>query len=546
MNLFTLYQREKTKTSLIPALIMGSISGLAQASLLGIITIAADTVSYDNLNFRYLCLFAIAFVVMHMTKQYSLKQANTIAEELIHTIRVRLSDKIRQSELLFLERLGKGYVYNKLTHDTNLISETALVMIYASQSALVLVCCLLFVALLSRTAFFITVGLCAIGASGYIIHEKGLEKKLAEVRKNEGRFFETIDQILNGFKELKMNRKKSEDYFGVFKHLAHTTQSLKIEIETNFITDLLFSQVAFYSMLGAIVFLLPWFEQTDSENIIRITAAVLFIIGPTEAVVGAIPSFFKATVAVRRLYQLEEQLDVVSHAHQSEEDVPPSPITSFEELALEHVEFSYTAQDDRSTFTVGPLDLTVRQGEILFLIGGNGCGKTTLLKLLTGLYYPDEGSLTINGKPVDKSNYQAYRELFSLIFMEFHLFHKLYGLDDIDASEITALLQLMELEKKTQVVDGVFTHLDLSTGQRKRLAMLVALLEDRPIYVFDEWAADQDPHFRKYFYEELLHELKARGKTIIAVSHDDRYFHVADRAIKMEYGQVIDGEGLQT
>ena len=87
--------------------------------------------------------------------------------------------------------------------------------------------------------------------------------------------------------------------------------------------------------------------------------------------------------------------------------------------------------------------------------------------------------------------------------------------------------------------DGRFSTLDLSTGQRKRLAMVAALLDDKPIYIFDEWAADQDPGFRRYFYEGLLGELKARGKTVLAVTHDDRYFGVADRVVKRGEGGVV-------
>jgi putative ATP-binding cassette transporter len=119
------------------------------------------------------------------------------------------------------------------------------------------------------------------------------------------------------------------------------------------------------------------------------------------------------------------------------------------------------------------------------------------------------------------------------------LFGKLYGLRDLDPGQVNALLERMQLDTKTAYVDGRFTSLNLSTGQRKRMGLLIALLEDKPICVFDEWAAEQDPEFRSYFYEELLHQLKEEGKTIIAVSHDDRYFHHADKIIKMEYGQLV-------
>jgi putative ATP-binding cassette transporter len=304
----------------------------------------------------------------------------------------------------------------------------------------------------------------------------------------------------------------------------------------------MFSEVSFYTLLAIMIFIMPWFEQISSERIIRVTAAILFIIGPVTMVVGTIPLFTRANMAVAHLYGLEAQLDAVSKAYQPEGVLPRRAIPAFEEITLVNVDFSYTDEQGIPLFTVGPINMAIRRGEVLFLIGGNGSGKTTLLKLLTGLYYPDTGTLTVDGLLIDQTTYQAYRELFATIFGDFHLFERLYGLDSIDYAKINDLLQVMDLEKKTKVIEGEFTNIQLSTGQRKRLAMIVALLDERPIYVFDEWAADQDPMFRQYFYEVLLRELKEQGKTVIAVSHDDRYFHFADRVLKMEYGQFVNEE----
>jgi putative ATP-binding cassette transporter len=189
---------------------------------------------------------------------------------------------------------------------------------------------------------------------------------------------------------------------------------------------------------------------------------------------------------------------------------------------------------------VGPLDLELRPGELLFVVGGNGSGKTTMAKLLTGLYAPEGGQLLWNGAAVTDQNREAYRNTFSAIFADFHLFENLRG---VPSEELTGAveeyLRLFSLEKKLQIVDGRFSTTSLSTGQRKRLAMLVALLEDRPFYLFDEWAADQDPEFREVFYRKLLPELAARGKGVVVITHDDRFFHLAHRVIKLEYGRLV-------
>lgn len=184
----------------------------------------------------------------------------------------------------------------------------------------------------------------------------------------------------------------------------------------------------------------------------------------------------------------------------------------------------------------------MRAGEIVFIVGGNGSGKSTFLKLLTFLYSPMGGSIKVDGTDIREMDHSHYRNLFSVIFSDYHLFDRLYGVRGVDDRRVQELLEVMEMESKTEWVDDRFTNIDLSTGQRKRLALVTSFLEDKSIYVFDEWAADQDPGFRKYFYEVILQDLKRQGKTIIAATHDERYFDVADRVLKMEYGQFVDGK----
>jgi putative ATP-binding cassette transporter len=208
-------------------------------------------------------------------------------------------------------------------------------------------------------------------------------------------------------------------------------------------------------------------------------------------------------------------------------------------IELNTVRFSYTDRDGNPLFTVGPLDLTLKQGEVLLIVGGNGSGKSTLLKLLTSLYYPSSGEIRVNGLDARTVGYRTYRELFSAIFADYHLFERLYGVSGVDDKRVVELLRLMGLERKTTWRDGRFANQELSTGQRKRLALIISLLEDKQIYVFDEWAADQDPSFREFFYETLLPEMKRGGKTVVAATHDERYFHVGDRVLKMEAGRFI-------
>jgi putative ATP-binding cassette transporter len=204
------------------------------------------------------------------------------------------------------------------------------------------------------------------------------------------------------------------------------------------------------------------------------------------------------------------------------------------------VSHTYHREQQDESFTLGPVDLEFRPGELVFITGGNGSGKTTLLKLITALYVPEVGEIRMDGEPISDKNVDAFRQQFSVVFSDFHLFESILGIDkpELDAKALHYLKQL-HLENKVRYNDGNFSTTALSQGQRKRLALLTAYLEDRSIYIFDEWAADQDPHFKQIFYYELLPALKARGKTVLVITHDDRYFRIADRLIKLENGKLI-------
>jgi putative ATP-binding cassette transporter len=258
----------------------------------------------------------------------------------------------------------------------------------------------------------------------------------------------------------------------------------------------------------------------------------------------AIPGLRQAEMALQRIQRVEGELRVVEPASPAED---PFATRSSLLLELHGVCHSYSSPSVDERFNLGPIDLMVRQGEIVFIVGGNGSGKTTLAMLLLGLYAPEAGSLRLNGVVVTDANIEQYRRHFSAVFSDFHLFEDLL-LDDNNSMTDQAMhyVGLFGMSGKVEVKDGRFSTIDLSTGQRKRLALVSSYLEDRPIYLFDEWACDQDPEFKRIFYAKLLPDLKARGKTVLAITHDDSYFSFADRIVKLEDGMCrgLDSEEL--
>jgi putative ATP-binding cassette transporter len=301
---------------------------------------------------------------------------------------------------------------------------------------------------------------------------------------------------------------------------------------------LLFSNAFLYGLLGVVIFVLPSFFAGYTDIIYKIAAAAIFCVGPVTAITSAAPLYSRAEMGLGHVFALEATLDQGMSQHAGRKVPPRSRFADFQEIVFEGISFAYRDAGGAPGFRTGPWDLKLRRGELLFLLGGNGSGKSTALKLMCGLYPLDGGRILVDGVEMDAQSVQEYRELFSCIFPDFHLLDRLHGLEHVDPDHVRELIARMELSHKVDFDNGRFTAQDLSTGQRKRLAMIVAMLEDREICFFDEWAADQDARFRSAFYNDILPELKQRGKTIVVVTHDDRFWHMSDRVVTLDLGRM--------
>ncbi|WP_111977564.1 cyclic peptide export ABC transporter [Algibacillus agarilyticus] len=522
-------------------IIFSVISGVTNGLLLGVINHGAGMVGEfaesAYLQFYYLALFVILLTLLVYTKKYTLEKAAVLVEEVLYKVRMRISDKIRHTELSFIEKTGQSEIYNRLAQDTVQISQSATVVFASIQAAIMLIFTMVYVAWLTPTGFLLTIVAIGLGGWVFMLKRQHIMNDLQSATQHEILFFDALNNTLSGFKEIKLNRVKSHDLYEHQDSIATDVKTLKSRAGINSVFVMMFSEIFFYVLIATILFIWPYFNGADSSIIIKLTASILFIMGPLNLLFGSLPLFIKADVAVNNLRNLEKKVDDASQGFQTGEPPEHKPLT-FKHISFKDVRFSYIDKEGSAQFKVGPINLDLNFGEIVFIIGGNGSGKSTLLKLLTGLYYPKEGEITVNEEVLDQDIYADYRELFAIIFTDFHLFDRLYGIQDIDKNKVKLLIKDMGLENKTQFKNGAFTNTDLSTGQRKRLAYINTILEDKQIYIFDELAADQDPGFRKHFYEELLPDLKAQGKTIIAVTHDDKYFSQADRVLKMDEGEL--------
>ncbi len=452
-------------------------------------------------------------------------------EAAMNALRVRITRKIAGAGLRSIERTGDlSAVY---TRDLEQIGLIAGMIVFFVQMAFMLIPSLLHVAIKSSFAFLSLVVVSALLLPRmYVTFQQSRERGAAASRAWSS-FHDLLARSLDGFAQIKLDQRASGALLADLRARAELVREQRIGVDEATRSTLARAYNLTSVAVGVVLFLVPLNVKLEVATINELALSVNLMTGPILFLTSQIHVFIGASVAHDNLIALEHRLDLGAAAAVPDGAEPPK---SFERLCLAGVKFTYDG--DEGGFTVGPLDLEIERGEVIFITGGNGSGKTTMMKLLSGLYLPDQGHLLLDGRLVDATDLWRYQALFSAIFSDQHLFRKPYGLQAVDPARMDALLARFDLRDATRFVDGRFTNIDLSSGQAKRLAMVIALLEDRPIFLLDEWAANQDPELRRYYYTELIPELKARGKTILAVSHDARFFHLADRRIDLKDGRL--------
>jgi putative ATP-binding cassette transporter len=398
--------------------------------------------------------------------------------------------------------------------------------------------CLLYLGWLSRALLILVIAYMAVGILTYQFPFAKSLHYFRVLREEWDVLFKALRALTEGSKELKLHRPRRQAFLS--QQLEPNMDLIRrygIRASTFGFAAANMGQVLFFIFIGVVLFAAPGLFNVDRHALTGYALTILYMNGPLAAILNTLPTLGRAQVAFQKIETLGLSLsNQLPEADVSAQERPSAP---WNELALVGVTHEYHHEGESSSFTLGPLDITLRPGELVFLIGGNGSGKTTLAKLFAGLYAPEAGELRLDGKTITNETRDDYRQHFSAVFSDYYLFDSLLGLDfERMGDRVRGYLSQLQLSHKVEIKDGKLSTIDLSLGQRKRLALLTAYLEDRSIYLFDEWAADQDPAFKRVFYYQILPDLKAAGKTLIVISHDDRYYHLADRIIKLDNGQV--------
>jgi len=499
-------------------------------------------------------LFVLFIGVYYALSAWSEYLLLSLSQSELCDLRLRFSRRVLSLPLKRIEEVGGSDLMASLTNDVDRVTATLRQLPTLFLGGAMILGAGAYAAWLSWPLFLATVALMSVGVLLYrlpLMKLQLLQRYWARLRDGWDQLFRHFHALTHGTKELLIHRDRREVFFD--RCLRDTCVQLRDEaIRGKTIQNLFFrvGDTLWLVVLGIVLFILPAWTSIEQHVLTGYLMVGLFMVHPVASILNFGPNFGEAVIALERLRSLGVPLEgdpgpppdgTGALAPSPESGAAPADGTAAPELIrLEGVTYRYRREADDEEFTLGPLDLTIHEGETTFLAGGNGSGKTTLLKLLCGLYTPESGRVLWRGEEVTDANRETYRQFFSVVFSDFYLFDTLFGLEalalDGRASEY---LRRLHLDRKVTVENGRLSTVALSQGQRKRLALLTAYLEDRPICMFDEWAADQDPVFKQVFYRELLSELKDRGKTLLVITHDDAWYERAERVLKLQDGAIV-------
>jgi putative ATP-binding cassette transporter len=511
----------------------GAASGLCAAALIALINRALNRPD----SWGAALIWGFAAVVLARVASAAAAQIlmNRFSQRVLSSVCQDLSRRLLAGPLPRLEALGMPRLLIALTDDVSIVTWALQCLPGLAINAAILGGCAIYLSWLSWKISLGVFAFVVVGTIGFLLLLQPARRQWRQMWQHQERLVGHLRAVIDGVKELKLNAARREAFLsGSLTDALDAVRRASLRGTLHQTLASAWSQMLFFLLVGLLLFSTPSLREGRTEALTGFLLVAIYMINPLWTVIDTWPALARGRLAVERLQDLTAQVPLPEAARST-----AIVHADWERLELKGVAFAYPRENGSEPFALGPIDFTLRPGEIVFLAGGNGSGKSTFAKLLTGLYPPHEGEIRLDNRLVTEDTREWYHAHFSAVFSDFYLFDRLLGLagPDVDGRARAELARL-KLDRAVDVQNGAFSTTRLSSGQRKRLALLVALLDDRPIYVLDEWAADQDPHYRDIFYSALLPELKRRGKAIVAITHDDRYYGLGDRVLTLADGQL--------
>ena len=539
MNIISLVFRQHRKPFIFmfALTLLSGLLGIGVLAFINAYLLQSDDSNLQNIMWQFAALLVVYLLAATAAQIY----LSRLGHQFVFDLRTQLLKRIMDSHDAQIQLTGKPKLLASLSNDIRSISMAFTRLPELVQGVLFTLGCSAYLIWLSPRLFMITAVILAIMILGSNYVVKRVYASFKAMRGYEDELYRHYETSLDGHKELTLNRYRAERFYQEdFTAAAEHNRRWAVRADSLHAFAVNWSNTLMLAAVGIIFYLSIHHHWASLADAATITMTVLFMRSPLSQAIGAFPMLMNSQVALNALDDLG--LTGYQSGFHSSETLPQS----WQRIRLENITYSYPVQGGQH-FALQPVNLTLTRGETVFLIGANGSGKSTLSMVLAGLYTPTSGKIFMDDIEITDTNRSAYRQLFASVFTDFHLFEKLVGDkgEDVSGEMIAQWLDHLRMSEKVKLEQNRILNSKLSQGQKKRLGLLAAALENRSMLILDEWAADQDPQFRRVFYENLLPVLKQQGYTVFAISHDDKYFHHAERIISMKQGVLSEYDAAE-
>jgi putative ATP-binding cassette transporter len=524
---------------LLVAALSGLLAGLCYTAIAAIVE---RGIREDVSRVLLGCALAGVCLLHVIARNIGAKAMLELSQGVLYDLRLDLCRRILATSQERLQSLGGYRLLAVVTKDVDVLSDAYQVLLGLIVNAVIIGASLAYLGWLRWPLLLIFAGLLVFGVSVTHVLRRWPMRDLERARDGLDGLYDKLRKLIEGSRELQLNKTRGRHYVEeVIASQASGVRLLGVRGLQRFSLVMSMGELMYFASIGIFLFVLPHWLYLPKGTLAGAVITLLFVRAAITDALHALPVMGQARVSLDKIRSLEGGLQ--SRGSDGRACFVRSDKFHLELRGIRH---QYSAENDQR-FVLGPIDLTIQSGEIVFLVGGNGSGKSTLAMVILGLYQADAGEVRLNGSVLSELNSEDYRQYFSAVLADFHLFEEISGdTGQCVSDRVNRYLKAFRIDDKVSAQSGMYSTIKLSSGQRKRLALVSAYIEDRPAYLFDEWAADQDPEFKEVFYRTLLPELKTAGKAVIVISHDDSYFSCADRLIRLKEGRIDANSPLQT
>ena len=494
----------------------------------------------NNAAFSYSVILFSVIALSSIFALISISASSWISNKVIMDLRVNMFTKLLRLPKSYFDKNTTGETLSKLTFDVEQISAAAstiwLEFIKYSFTVIILTGYLFYKSFLLSLSLLVLLPLVYLAVR---FSTSRIRKGSARVQESMGKMTHLLDENISGNDLIKIyqaQNSESNKFFSIINTIRQ--QRFKVDMAGGLNTSIVNALIGL--SLACVVYFSSTYLAMSAGDFLAYFTAMGMLVKPAKTLININKPLQQAIVAGKSVFSLIDEEPESNPSNKSIDSISG-------DICFDNVSFSY--DNEKSSLT--NINLTIKKGETVALVGSTGSGKTTMVNLLTRFYNPSSGKISINGKDIISFELESYRSNFSYVDQNVRLFNDTvsgniaFGQKEtmsmdliIDAAKVSNSIEFIEkLDKKFDSdigEDGVM----LSGGQRQRLSIARAIAKDSPILILDEATSALDSATEK-LVQSAINKMQ-QDRTTIIIAHRLSTIQNADRIIVLKDGEIIE------